>query len=622
MRIKRRFHRAGCLGLLPLALLTLDSAGAESATWNLSPASGDWETAANWSPAIVPNGPTDVATFSASAIDAITFSRPRGTTTVNSIVFDPNASPFSIAAGPNRFLDLVGAGVINQSAAVQALISHADSSGHGTIVFSGRATAGTMTLYTASGTNASASAGGTVEFHDKATASTATFVLTAGTASLADGGQVDFFDNSTADEATFTNKGGAAFGGFGSFGGATVFFDTTHAGEATITNNGDNGAPGQTVFAGNSRADHATFINNPATHGDGGITLFEDTSDAGSSSSMNNGATVSGGVGGRSFFNSSASAGSAIFVNQGAVGVTTLFAGARTEFVDSATAAKSTITADGGTDGGVGAVINFAGDSDGGTARLIVLDNGNLQAGLHNSPGATIGSLEGDGLVFLGGQQLSVGNTTLNTTFSGVIQDGGEQGGTGGSILKLGTRTLTLTGANTYTGGTTVTSGTLIVSNATGSGTGTATVEVNGGTLGGSGTIAGAVTVGTGSGSGAALIPSAGSRRRTSLRLQSSLILKADATYSCRLYLQGGKSDQVIARGVTIEAGASLTFLEPTSGSVAPGAVLTLIQNSGTTPIAGTFSNLADGAIVTEGGNNFQVSYEGGSGNDLTLTAL
>jgi hypothetical protein len=52
------------------------------------------------------------------------------------------------------------------------------------------------------------------------------------------------------------------------------------------------------------------------------------------------------------------------------------------------------------------------------------------------------------------------------------------------------------------------------------------------------------------------------------------------------------------------------------------GTVFTLINNTATTPIAGTFSNLADGATVTIGSNNFQASYSGGDGNDLTLTVV
>jgi hypothetical protein len=50
--------------------------------------------------------------------------------------------------------------------------------------------------------------------------------------------------------------------------------------------------------------------------------------------------------------------------------------------------------------------------------------------------------------------------------------------------------------------------------------------------------------------------------------------------------------------------------------------VLTLISNTSADPISGTFSNLPDGSIVTINGNNFQANYEGGDGNDLTLTTV
>jgi autotransporter-associated beta strand protein len=68
----------------------------------------------------------------------------------------------------------------------------------------------------------------------------------------------------------------------------------------------------------------------------------------------------------------------------------------------------------------------------------------------------SIGSLEGTGNVFLGANNLTVGGNGNSTTFSGVIQDQGLNGGIGGSLTKTGTGTLTLSGANTYTGGTTV----------------------------------------------------------------------------------------------------------------------------------------------------------------------
>ncbi|MBV8901230.1 MAG: autotransporter-associated beta strand repeat-containing protein, partial [Verrucomicrobia bacterium] len=76
-----------------------------------------------------------------------------------------------------------------------------------------------------------------------------------------------------------------------------------------------------------------------------------------------------------------------------------------------------------------------------------------------------IGSIEGNGDYFLGGKTLTVGGNDFSTTVSGVIQDGGVSGGTGGSLTKIGTGTLTLTGANTYTGGTAINAGTLQLGN-------------------------------------------------------------------------------------------------------------------------------------------------------------
>ena len=50
-------------GLAVLALSMTNLVFAGSATRSASPATGDWNTAANWSPATVPNGASDVATF-------------------------------------------------------------------------------------------------------------------------------------------------------------------------------------------------------------------------------------------------------------------------------------------------------------------------------------------------------------------------------------------------------------------------------------------------------------------------------------------------------------------------------------------------------------------------------
>lgn len=116
-----------------------------------------------------------------------------------------------------------------------------------------------------------------------------------------------------------------------------------------------------------------------------------------------------------------------------------------------------------------------------------------------------------------------------------MIQDGGYAGGTAGSLSKIGTATLTLTKASIYTGGTTVSDGILLVKNTTGSGTGTAPVAVNAGTLGGTGKIAGPVTFGTGTGSGAVLSP--GVNAPGMLTINKPVIFNADATYKCELKL-------------------------------------------------------------------------------------
>jgi autotransporter-associated beta strand protein len=98
----------------------------------------------------------------------------------------------------------------------------------------------------------------------------------------------------------------------------------------------------------------------------------------------------------------------------------------------------------------------------------------------------TAGSIEGAGTYNLGSKTLTVGSNNLSTSVSGQIADGGINGGTGGSLVKVGIGTLTLSGGNTYTGGTTIAVGTLEAALATGGGVdalGSGGVTLNGGTL-------------------------------------------------------------------------------------------------------------------------------------------
>jgi hypothetical protein len=53
-----------------------------------------------------------------------------------------------------------------------------------------------------------------------------------------------------------------------------------------------------------------------------------------------------------------------------------------------------------------------------------------------------------------------------------------------------------------------------------------------------------------------------------------------------------------------------------------PGTVFIVINNTAASPIEGTFNNLPDDGVITVNGNSFQASYDGGDGNDLTLTVV
>jgi hypothetical protein len=82
-----------------------------SAQWNLDPTSGDWNTAVNWTPATVPNGSADTATFDLSDTTNVSIS---ANTEINGIIFTPAATnPYTITASPGLTLTISGVGITN-----------------------------------------------------------------------------------------------------------------------------------------------------------------------------------------------------------------------------------------------------------------------------------------------------------------------------------------------------------------------------------------------------------------------------------------------------------------------------------------------------------------------------
>jgi autotransporter-associated beta strand protein len=472
---------------------------AGSATWNFSPASSDWNTAANWTPPTVPNGPSDIATFESSNVNSVSLS---SSVTLNGIVFEAGASEFMITS-PSAFATFLinGVGITNNSGIEQTFVADAPGRDQGEVSFAGSATAGNAT-YLNNGASVRGSFGGGTTFFNTSTAGTGTFIADGGHANSAAGGGVIFFDSSSASTATFVIDGGTVNGATG----------------------------GHVEFANTSTADHAT------------------------------------------------------------------------------------LTANGGTNGGAGGTIFFLDDSTGEQANVVLSGNGTLDLSSHTAPGITVGTLQGDGgLVMLGSSKIGVNNRS-DITFGGVISGNG-------ALEKGADGKLDLTNANTYTGGTKVTDGTLLVDNVAGSGTGPGRVRVKSGALGGNGTTAGKVVIGAGiPGNGAFLTPGASFGNPGTFTILGQLSFNSDGFFNV-----GFRNDvvgQVIANGVTINSQAQFAFFNNRGVTLPVGTVLIVLSNTAGTPISGEFENLPDGLVFTSEGNTFQVSYQGGDGNDLTLTRI
>jgi hypothetical protein len=81
----------------------------------------------------------------------------------------------------------------------------------------------------------------------------------------------------------------------------------------------------------------------------------------------------------------------------------------------------------------------------------------------------------------------------------------------------------------------------------------------------------------------------------------------------------GTEYDQVVAQ-YPIHLDAQLV-VRP-GRAAAPGDTFVIINNLFTQPVQGVFAGLPEGAVLTAGGQDFQISYVGGTGNDVTLTRL
>ena len=206
---------------------------------------------------------------------------------------------------------------------------------------------------------------------------------------------------------------------------------------------------------------------------------------------------------------------------------------------------------------------------------------------------------------------VNTGGSTL--TLSGVVS------GSAG-LTKEGSGQLDLEQANTYTGTTAVQAGILLVDGAQG---GSPVTIGTGSTLGGIGTV-GSITA-----TGGTLSP--GDSGSGALIDSGTLALGPDASSHNSVFaaeLGAGTTHGIDYTQVRVAGQINLTGVQLNltlgSGFVATaGQTYTILDNTGTSAISGTFAGQAPGSVITASGTSFTVSYVGGTNSDsVVLTEL
>jgi autotransporter-associated beta strand protein len=293
-------------------------------------------------------------------------------------------------------------------------------------------------------------------------------------------------------------------------GGLTTFNNATSAATIAITNKNGGG----TEFFDNSSAGSATIVNRT-----GGVTIFSNTSTAANASITNRSSGIT-------VFADNSTAGNAT--------ITTLNSGETLFFVAATGGNAQFIT------NGTG-VVDFSGTT-----------------GPNGDGRVSAGSIAGSGTYLIGaGNTLVVGSNNLSTEVSGVIADSCGCGPGAGSLEKVGSGTVILSGTNVYTGTTAVNGGVLQVDGSIAS---SSLTTVNaGGALTGVGTVGNTMIA-----NGGIFSPGNGTSG-TSMAVSGNLVFQSGA-----LYLVGINSTTSTVANVT----GTATLAGSVGVSVAPGSMV------------------------------------------------
>ncbi len=236
-----------------------------------------------------------------------------------------------------------------------------------------------------------------------------------------------------------------------------------------------------------------------------------------------------------------------------------------------------------------------------------------------NAFSETVNGLSGTGTVdtVAGGTPvLMVGANNQTSTFSGVITD------TAGTLAltKIGSGTLTLSGANTYSGSTLVTGGTLVVNGSLGSGQ---VIVTNSGTLSGTGTLSGAVIAYPGS----TLAP--GSNAVGILTAANGVSLTGGTFRAQVTATNSGSYGQVRVTGGNVTIANTLLAISGSGYTPGNNDYLWLINNSGAGTVSGSFIGLPEGGQTNIAARTFNIYYRAdfasgttNNGNDVLLLSV
>ena len=458
-QIFRSSLRACALGLLAIG------ATAHAATFT-AVTSGNWNTATSWNPATVPNGIGVVVEKTTSGNSTLTQDIASGATAGTITNNAPGNANFTLTLTNGLTLNQDGGGAGSASL---------NNNLNGRLILGAT---GTLTLAdNVNITNTGGNINTTGAISITTTVAGTGNITFSNVSNVANQGQIAFTGSNTYTGTATIAKGAVSYGNGLSFGNTAsnvIVLGSVGQGNASLTASSSvgtvvnnivvSGGSGGVLTLGSLNASGLTYSGLTTLNGNLNLTNISTGNNAVVFSNVvsgTGGITVAGGISRLSGTNTFS-------------GVTRIESGtlqlAGPVFNDTTTLALQNSTLD----------LNA---SDAGT--LVFGYNVNLQI-----TAATLGGLSGSrnlALTSYSGSSvaLTVGNNNSSTTYSGTLTGGG-------SLIKVGTGTLTLSGAQTYTGTTAVTVGTLVVNGSLGNG---GTTVASGATLAGNMTIGGTTAV-------------------------------------------------------------------------------------------------------------------------------